>query len=265
MDALIELWHGSKAMLTARLSLAEQAISAARSGLLEPELRQQAATAAHQLAGSLGIFGLEAASGAAAELEQLLRAEELTGNALTPAERLLATLRSAVEHGPSADGQRAAPQANTSPMEQLSEPQQPAANSTSAGTGEPTWRGRILFADDDDSVAKVVETALSRAGYQVTRVYNGAEAVGVAEQQGFDLVLLDAQMPELDGFGACRALRANPRFARVPILILSAFSDEESTLRSFNEGASDFLRKPFAIALLRARVETWMARAAAER
>jgi putative two-component system response regulator len=96
------------------------------------------------------------------------------------------------------------------------------------------------------------------------RAANGAEAVRLAEQHTLDLILLDVEMPELDGFGACRALRADPRLREVPIVILTARSDTEDMAAGFAHGATDFMTKPFAMSQFRARVRSWLTRAAAD-
>ena len=67
----------------------------------------------------------------------------------------------------------------------------------------------------------------------------------LAEQHTLHLILLDVEMPELDGFGACRALRADPRLREVPIVILTARTGEEDMAEGFAHGATDFMTKPF--------------------
>ena len=115
-------------------------------------------------------------------------------------------------------------------------------------------RARVLVCDDDDAIAKVLETALRRDGYEVLRAHNGAEAVALASHQQFDLIMLDVEMPEMDGFSACRALRAEPQTANVPIVMLTARAEEENIMRGFDGGATDYMTKPFAVSQVRARV-----------
>ena len=115
-------------------------------------------------------------------------------------------------------------------------------------------RARVLVCDDDDAIAKVLETALRRDGYEVMRAHNGAEAVALASHQQFDLIMLDVEMPEMDGFSACRALRAEPQTANVPIVMLTARAEEENIMRGFDGGATDYMTKPFAVSQVRARV-----------
>ena len=143
----------------------------------------------------------------------------------------------------------------------------PGETSSSPETGPraprvPT-RARVIVCDDDDAIAKVLETALRRDGYEVLRAHNGAEAVALASQQ-FDLIMLDVEMPEMDGFSACRALRGEPQTANVPIVMLTARA-EENIMRGFDGGATDYMTKPFAVSQVRARVRSWLTRAAAAR
>ena len=125
-------------------------------------------------------------------------------------------------------------------------------------------RARILVAEDDPDLGPVLEEVLAEDGYEVLRTTDGAEAVRLAEQHTFDLILLDVEMPTLDGFAACRALRADPRLEAVPIIMLTARTGEEDLAEGFAEGATDYLTKPFAVAQFRARVRSWLTRTAGE-
>jgi DNA-binding response OmpR family regulator len=121
---------------------------------------------------------------------------------------------------------------------------------------------RILLADDDDTIVTIVQTALRLDGFEVVRTHDGEEALRFGREQEFDLVLLDVEMPLLDGFAVCRELRADPRLAALPILMLTAQRDREGLLTGFAQGATDYLVKPFEVAQLRARVRTWLERSA---
>src|SRR4051794_23726162 len=125
-------------------------------------------------------------------------------------------------------------------------------------------RARILVAEDDPDLGPVLEEVLEEDGYEVLRVTDGAEAVRLAEQHTFDLILLDVEMPTLDGLATCRALRADRRLETVPIIMLTARTGDEEVMVGFAEGATDYMTKPFAVAQLRARVRSWLTRTAAE-
>ena len=121
-------------------------------------------------------------------------------------------------------------------------------------------RARILVAEDDPDLGPVLEEVLREDGYEVLRAMDGAEAVRLAEQHAFDLILLDVEMPVLDGLAACRKLRADASRETVPIIILTARSGDEEVMVGFAEGATDYMTKPFAVAQFRARVRSWLTR-----
>jgi CheY-like chemotaxis protein/phosphoribosyl 1,2-cyclic phosphodiesterase len=123
-------------------------------------------------------------------------------------------------------------------------------------------RARILVADDDSSIRQVLETVLSGDGYQVTCVSDGAEAVALAKQDAFDLILLDVQMPNVDGLEAARQLRRDSRLVDVPIVMLTARTADRDIEAAFAEGVTDYITKPFAVSQMRARVRSWLSRSA---
>jgi CheY-like chemotaxis protein len=123
-------------------------------------------------------------------------------------------------------------------------------------------RARILVADDDRAILQVLDTVLSGDGYQVVTAQDGVDAVELARRDGFDLIMLDVQMPHLDGLAAARLLRLEPRLADVPIVMLTARTADKDIEAAFAEGATDYITKPFAVAQLRARVRSWLSRSA---
>ena len=123
-------------------------------------------------------------------------------------------------------------------------------------------RARILVADDDPAILKVLETVLSGDGYQVITVRDGDEAVTLARRDAFDLIMLDVQMPRLDGLAAARQLRQDAKLADVPIVMLTGRSTDRDIEAAFAEGVTDYITKPFAVSQLRARVRSWLSRSA---
>jgi CheY-like chemotaxis protein len=121
-------------------------------------------------------------------------------------------------------------------------------------------RPRILIADDDSAVRRVLETVLTQDGCEVVSVTNGADALRAAQTETFNLVMLDVQMPLMDGYETCRAMRADPRLATIPIVILTSRVEREDILAGFAEGATDYMAKPVAVAQVRARVRSWLHR-----
>jgi signal transduction histidine kinase len=116
-------------------------------------------------------------------------------------------------------------------------------------------RARILWADDNPDMRDYVARLLGQT-YEVVAVPDGAEALERAAAAAPDLVLSDVMMPKLDGFGLVRALRADPRTRRLPIILLSACAGEESSFEGLEAGADDYLMKPFSAKELLARVRS---------
>jgi PAS domain S-box-containing protein len=113
--------------------------------------------------------------------------------------------------------------------------------------GETSLKGlRILVAEDDPISAKIVGHFLSGAGASYTVVVNGCEAVHqvIGSPESFDLVLMDIQMPQLDGFSAIRRIRQDGRFADLPIVAVTAHAFEEERRIAFDAGVDDYLTKP---------------------
>jgi signal transduction histidine kinase len=117
--------------------------------------------------------------------------------------------------------------------------------------------GRILLVDDnDDSRFAVVETIRKLAGHVVDEARNGAECLERVRQAEYDLVLLDVQMPGMDGFEVCRLLRADPVTRQVPVLFLTATQYQlESRLKGLDVGADDFIVQPVGNQELVARIK----------
>ncbi len=120
---------------------------------------------------------------------------------------------------------------------------------------------RILIADDDGHVREVVRYALEKAGHQVTEAKDGREALRACGAGAFDAIVLDIVMPEQDGLEVCRALRADPARARVPILFLSSRDEELDKVVGLEMGGDDYVTKPFSPRELVSRVKALLRRA----
>ena len=118
---------------------------------------------------------------------------------------------------------------------------------------------KILVVDDEKTLVKGIKFNLENEGYQVECAYDGAAAVDLARNEKFDLLILDVMMPELDGLEACMRIR---EFSNVPIIMLTAKSEDADKLMGFECGADDYLTKPFNILELKARVRALLRRAA---
>ena len=118
----------------------------------------------------------------------------------------------------------------------------------------------VLAADDDEDILGLVAFRLERAGYTVIVARDGEEALELAITQRPDLAVLDVMMPKLDGFELTRRLRAHEATSRMPIIMLTARSQEADVQHGFDAGADDYLRKPFSPDELRARVHAILGR-----
>ena len=118
---------------------------------------------------------------------------------------------------------------------------------------------KILVVDDEKTLVKGIKFNLENEGYQVECAYDGAAAVELARNEKFDLLILDVMMPEVDGLEACMRIR---EFSNVPIIMLTAKSEDSDKLMGFECGADDYLTKPFNILELKARVRALLRRAA---
>jgi diguanylate cyclase (GGDEF)-like protein len=117
-------------------------------------------------------------------------------------------------------------------------------------------RSTILIVDDEIVSRYTVEILLESEGYNLVFAENGEEALKKAIELIPDLMLLDVMMPGMNGFQVCQQLRANPRLAELPVVMVTALDDRESRLQGLEVGADDFMSKPFDQAELRARVRT---------
>src|SRR5437764_7492957 len=113
---------------------------------------------------------------------------------------------------------------------------------------------RIALVEDDSDLAFTITLNLQREGYTVTHFSRGHEALVELQHGGFDFVILDLNLPDLDGLTICRELRRDPLTASIPVLMLTARGSERDRITGLELGADDYLTKPFAIRELTARV-----------
>ena len=111
---------------------------------------------------------------------------------------------------------------------------------------------KILVVDDEKLLVKGIKFNLENEGYQVETAFDGAAAVELARSEGFDLIILDLMMPEVDGLTACMRIR---EFSAVPIIMLTARSEDADKIIGLESGADDYVTKPFSPAELTARID----------
>ena len=119
---------------------------------------------------------------------------------------------------------------------------------------------KILVVDDEALLVKGIRFNLQNEGYEVITGSNGLEAVKLVQEQHPDLVVLDVMMPEMDGLTACSKIR---EFSDIPIIMLTAKTDDMDKLIGFDHGADDYLTKPFNILELKARIRALLRRSGA--
>ncbi len=118
---------------------------------------------------------------------------------------------------------------------------------------------KILVVDDEPHLLKLVRSNLEAAHYKVISAMDGPSALAMLEKEGADLVLLDVMMPGMDGFEVLQKIR---EFSVVPVIILTAKDQDVDELRGFGLGADDYIRKPFSVQLLLARIQAVLRRGA---
>lgn len=114
---------------------------------------------------------------------------------------------------------------------------------------------KVLAADDDPQILKLIARHLSTHGMEVETVQDGSRALEVLGKKSFDLVLLDAEMPALDGHALCRLLKKGGETRSVPVVLMSgAWKADRDVVAGLEGGADDYLAKPFSLEVLRARI-----------
>ena len=122
-----------------------------------------------------------------------------------------------------------------------------------------TTAPRILLVDDELSVQKLLAYPLRKEGYDVIPALDGREALERLRDDNFDLVVLDVMLPRMDGFDVCRAIRSR---STVPIIMLTAKTEETDKVLGLELGADDYITKPFSVREFRSRVKAVLRRAA---
>ena len=122
-------------------------------------------------------------------------------------------------------------------------------------TQAPDQRPRLLLVDDEPTNLQVLRHVL-QADYRLLFATDGARALQVAREQLPQLILLDIMMPGMDGYAVCRALKADPATAGIPVIFITALNDSQDETAGFDVGGVDYLTKPVSPPVVRARVRT---------
>ncbi len=121
---------------------------------------------------------------------------------------------------------------------------------------------RLLVVDDEDSLLDLVSTALRFAGYRVEAEQSGFDALAHVKSQPPDLIVLDVNLPDIDGFEVCRRLRRDGH--QMPVVFLTARDGMDDLRTGFRQGGDDYIRKPFSLEELTLRIEALLRRTAGE-
>lgn len=119
----------------------------------------------------------------------------------------------------------------------------------------PSMRPWVLVVDDEEPIRKIIAFQLEKAGYDVYACADGEEALRMVDGREPDLILLDVMMPNMDGYEVCKRLKSNYQTSHIPIIMVTAKAELENRLQGFEDGANDYITKPFAITELLVRVK----------
>ena len=116
---------------------------------------------------------------------------------------------------------------------------------------------KVLVVDDEKLIVKGIRFSLEQDGMEVDCAYDGEEALRMAQEKAYDMVLLDVMLPKLDGFEVCQQIR---EFSNMPIVMLTAKGDDMDKILGLEYGADDYITKPFNILEVKARIKAIMRR-----
>ena len=260
-----QIWERGRGEVMRRVMAVEEAVAGVLRGDLDEPTRAQAERDAHKLAGSLGMFGFPEGSSRARELEQALSGAvqpPSDGPALAAAAVLL---RRELEATPARqEPDEASPEGRPDPR-----PDQAPVAMSRAGAAPirraapadgPAGETRVLAVDDDPLVLEALRALLGAQGIEVTALADPLGFWPAIEEEAPHLVVLDLEMPGASGIELCRALRAEERFAQLPVIFLSAHRDPHVVQRIFEAGADDYVTKPIVGPELVTRIDNRLER-----
>ncbi|MBN1164056.1 MAG: response regulator [Candidatus Krumholzibacteriota bacterium] len=107
-------------------------------------------------------------------------------------------------------------------------------------------KGKVLVVDDEVNITQILEFSIGAEGYEVVTALNGEDAIEKARREQPDLIILDVMMPKIDGYEACRILKANPLTKNIPVVLLTAKGRDIDKRLGYEVGATDYIVKPFS-------------------
>ena len=119
---------------------------------------------------------------------------------------------------------------------------------------------KILVVDDEVDLVKTIQFALEAEGYQVLVSHNGEDALNQSRKEKPDLILLDLMLPKLDGYKVCRLLKFDEQYKHIPIMMLTAKTQQKDRLLGMETGADEYITKPFDMEELMEKVKAYLNR-----
>ncbi|MBC6435875.1 response regulator [Nostoc sp. HG1] len=218
------VWQHFQGQASQQVSVIEAAIEAVSQGRVDTELLIAAEQEAHSLAGSLGTFGLPEGSRLAAHIETALRKNVI--DAKPDLQQWVRLLRHEISQSP-----------NPAESAELAPPL--TAQSQRSGQTD-----KILLVDDDPKILALLQTLLQPWGLQVSTIADPHQFWQTLEAVSPDLLVLDIEMPYLNGIELCKVIRNDPRWSELPIVFLTVHKDADVVNQVFTVGADDFVSKP---------------------
>jgi two-component system, cell cycle response regulator DivK len=117
---------------------------------------------------------------------------------------------------------------------------------------------RILVVEDEEDNRRIVRDLLTSVGYEIIEAVTGPEGVTAAETHGPDLILMDIQLPGLDGYEATRRIKANPTLRHIPIIVVTSYALSGDDVKAFEAGCDAYISKPFSPRALLAKVREYV-------
>ena len=121
-------------------------------------------------------------------------------------------------------------------------------------------RGKVLVVDDEEYIQHILNFSFGAEGYEVITAADGEEAVNIARSERPDIIVLDIMMPKMDGYEACKQIKADPQTQNIPVILLTAKGREVDRKLGAEAGADDYVVKPFSPGRLIERVEGFIKR-----
>lgn len=225
-QAVEQLWNQYRGLMEERLTVLQQAVQALRTETLTEDMQQAAERAAHKLAGVLGMFDRPEGTQIARQLEELFSGQ--LNSQQHPALQLLVQQLSQVL------------EIEQSSIEQIEVQIEVQPITTPASIR--SWN--ILAVDDDPIILATLKQQLEPWGMRVTEIENPLQFWTILPSANPDLMILDVEMPQLNGVALCQAIRANPTWQSLPIVFLTAHQDPATVQQIFAAGADDYVVKP---------------------